>query len=1390
MPERSAADIKPCKGTKDLNGPASPMTNSAVKFFIEAIQEERKKGRGFVPFVGAGFSSTAGAPLIREIHPYLQRCICLSIGADTCPNDLDHHDDTSRLWNPRTDVWPVFTDTAAHHARRDSRKVLFDHLTQGWTREGGPEGDTAIRAEAFGAAHEWRTALLFLSRIHQDGPMLRLGAPRREVIDACFREVLRNKMPALNHRMLTALAGALRLDLLLTTNFDDLLERAFLAGRGPLEVFDVNDSSSLPDSSALSSVRALVKLHGGKYSLRADYSLDSIPNEADKDRFLDYFLSPDGRHRLSDPSTRDAEIQSCPLMLGTVLEPRTQAFIEHAWTRLGSSFRVFWVCYSEDDVASIKKFTADYHRRHKKTSDWHGSTILRHTESGLLLLQLYQTIHRNLPPLLGMFPSVSRLTLPPLPAQSLKASPAQVTALTSQIEERVQAFFKPQDDLTRDVRPVVVSSAPTAGGVTTICGDVFRRLEQRFACLWFDMNDISSTDNLFEVLLEAARFRLGQEHWTPTYLSEENYAKSINRQSQAHEHLLARRTAEIRRLTTSIYKRWIIFLNARETPGLNVEAARGDRPNGWLDRPERLLEDGVDPSSCTESFIELLKVLGDAGCAVVLICRQADDGRSTALFAKLKADKLVPDDADGGAIMVKHPGVKIHHASIVAAVKDWVGKSLARERFVHALALMQRPRFLAVIWDPDVMGTEGLPDADGRVQWLDALERRGLIRRKPGGFIWMHSLSRERLRTAFLDNKKWKTASQKSALHHALARWYMKVTDVSVAPAAVFEAVYHLCLSAAPIPSETSDAWNARATQNIKAAVSFLKANTFLVQTRGYSRGSCRKLEYLRDTLALDVCKRRRTPGHELKQAIRALRIACTDVMRAIAREVGEDAKSYLRLQQGAILTAGPHDVSLKKGVTRGGLSDKVRAVLFDPKKAGAKGAKPALPFPREDCPIATWARWWRWCGMLAIGSRSLAKARRTLDLALGAALGKREYLQGHPPKTATVGLKELSDIAHLPWRQRIELLRTLEQQAQLGLMEIDAQLRARPFGKKDTIRAVVKQHVPNIIERITVGRAVAASLRASDDSSYSGVTMLTNWCDGRLLIHQSVCASFLVQSRTQQKRKMSQQAMGLLSAAEATLGVSDARRYRSDLAIVELHRGDARLREVEALMIDAKEPETFRNICHRWEMAAKADVVVPPDRPRNLQKTRGLLDDSLRFLNRAEAVLTERGRSVWWTTWFFERKLRAIAQSVWASVPDPDTPLPFLGPEAAPADEDTIADRLLEDAVRMIRVDSYRLTTILDAYASCLRALQVRLSFDAARSNVKPLPGIRQRQRRMLDYLARNRAETLRVRELRDASTEEDRPSSEVQIAIERMLARVNATESWIKGEVHRPSR
>ncbi|HST24166.1 MAG TPA: SIR2 family protein [Blastocatellia bacterium] len=1408
-------------GSLLVNDTSDLITHLATERFIDLIQKERRKGYGFVPFVGAGFSAPSGAPLITEIKTYLQRCICMTLGAE---------DPDMEAWDPRTDQWPPFID------RRRNEQTLFaphfwsDMIFHELPRPEDPE--FPVFAQGWGAAAEWRTALLFLSRLVRPGrgdgdyrrqPLL-LAAPQQEIIDSCFREVLKEKYPALGHKMLAVLAGALRLDLVLTTNFDDLLERAFAGARNPLEVFEVHLGSSLPHWSAVSDVRSLIKLHGNRYSLRADYSLDELPSESDKKKFLEYLLSGKGRSVLSHPSNSQVaplDFQNHLLVMGfSVSDRRTCAFIEYAWQHLHKNFRVFWLCYTKNDVDQIQKFTkefckkngVDQHQKATSDEDRH-SIILRHSDFGFFLLQLYQTIRRNLPPLGSLFPSVSRLTLPPMPSSFISTQKSTFNWLNSFCDEIRKHLLDFRKKGFKRYKLVVATSKSDVRGVTSACSEIYKEMEASSICLWMDMNDISSTDNLFETLLEAAYFRLGLENWTPVYIDQDERP----------------RADEIRRLINSVAKPWVIFLNARETPGMNtmnrkdISENKGIPDNGWLDYRRKDLPPGAaDPSACLEGFLTLLRELcgeGSKAVSVVLMCRDHHDPTKEApLITELKKQnfRLVELNKDS------KEQVDFLEESITAEAIKWTGGNKDKQRFLHALVLMQRPRLLATIWSSAVSLSKGSPadTLDDRQTWVQQLEEVGLLRRKAGGFIWIHSRCREVIRdilsnppkrdTFFKKSSKakkalkgWEPEKDEPEIHERLAEWYGKVLDASESPAAVFEAVYHFCRAAeASLTLNRSEsAWPCK---QIEAAAALLKANGFLIQTHGYSRGSCRHLEYIRDTL----CPSDLDPDSEseLCDAAQRLRIVCTEVMRMIAREVGEDAKLYLRHRQFGVFLAG--EVWTRKHEEQYLEKDEDKALHISKKIHEKLNGLSAQLVPSDgnssqhlvsqtyvNNPNAEWLRWWRWSGMLGIASRSFEVAKETFEKALIYATqdaGGTYAAPAGPPNLYRLIKGEFSILGRAPRRSqlqelRVEVLRVIEQYVELALLEDGVENRRSALvNSKEIIKklfpedalenrwsalvraseipsdpikdALVKvsqnqadgtkdalAKLESIEEYIKFGQRLVLEIRNKDHSSDSHHTISANWCEGRLLMHKSVCATRRVQLNFGDEHAVLHEAMALLGDAESGLRISDPRRNRSELSMIELHRADARLHQAESVqiyegLIKTRFEEIEKPLMYfaelsfakmyrildlmpmrsNWEEQGKSlrDLFLGGEKcallvDEELRRAKSLVTDSMRFLNRAEPVLRTRRRNVWWTTWFFERRLRAIALSVWASVFEIDTPIPFLGLEAAMRKTDTLADTLLEDSIRMIRVDAYRLATIIDAYASCTKALQIRLILD-----------------------------------------------------------------------------
>lgn len=92
-------------------------------------------------------------------------------------------------------------------------------------------------------------------------------------------------MPGSSHRQLAFLTRRFGWRLVLTTNFDDLIERAMSSEGLEPTVFDVWKEAELPASSLVRRGLSVIKLHGSAYGLRLGKALDD-PLEEDEKKIL------------------------------------------------------------------------------------------------------------------------------------------------------------------------------------------------------------------------------------------------------------------------------------------------------------------------------------------------------------------------------------------------------------------------------------------------------------------------------------------------------------------------------------------------------------------------------------------------------------------------------------------------------------------------------------------------------------------------------------------------------------------------------------------------------------------------------------------------------------------------------------------------------------------------------------------------------------------------------------------------------------------------------------------------------------------------------------------------------------------------------------------------
>jgi hypothetical protein len=1401
------------------------LTHDSGKTLVERIADSISTGYGFIPLIGAGLSAPSGVPLVRDMTPYLQKCIGMSLGIGQ-----------RRPWNPRADQWPPFILKSDTNDKDDWFNLIQQKIKEYSTKQ---YSDLPVLQEALGAIAEWRTSLQFLSRLthvsetrdFEHAIRFMLDVPKQEVVDAGLRAILQGKQPTLAHKMLASLGGLMRLDVLLTTNFDELIEQAFADARNPVTVFDVHLGDSIPAYSAVSTQRSLIKMHGNRYSLRADYSLDSTPTENDIHSFLEYLA---GREFEPSPD-REVALPPCRnhlLVVGVAgTERRTLTFIRRAWNVFKSAFKVYWIAHRDQNVKDALNLFKDAPGGNE------GGFIIRHTNPGLLFLQVFQHLRLTIPNNGVIFPSTPRLSLPPLATRSAKfensisdKNRVHKDEVTRNVEKRLR--FLLADDKPNCPRLILLTSPRGIEGVTSIGATLFETFETEANCLWLDLNDIRSADDLFEQLIDTMYYRLGSETWLPVYVANDAPTQA----------------AEVRRLATLSSQPWVIFLNARETPGCNRhdfrDVDRQEYPNNWidlsaLDGPATMLSPRVqrsatlttrsqhnDGKATLEALTALLNELFPSESTRpivvgVLLLRGIEEIRHTNGSApepgrdskdtkdktnlsrvveetgastrqagddKTKTEKRQPDDAlysplccsllaDGsvqqGAVFSFRPPAassgkgRKDQSEIAKDCEQWIKnkpkEATKRAAFLQRLILMQRTRFESSVWYHSESRNKkgriehsnisvGDKDRKSYDKWLDELETMGLVRRKLGGFIWLHAERRNTLRDCW--NQIAGSLKDFEQGHWELAQWYYRLMQSSLTPQSLLESIYHACESAIALKNGGQRDYAQLAHRRLRWACNILRQHYFLIQTIGYSRGTCRSLKYIRDERCAPFraeIEKIVTSTEETKRladSILRLEVQCTEVMRCVAREVGELKRAYER-----------HCEVRNYFVFRQSNVPKHIAQTFDIRhKFASIIASRRFLFNG----IVEWIRWWKWNGMLGMASRSYLEAKSALMTAIKCAastgsktarahLGVRgrelvtradkadrlvcDFVerQGDNSPSRQDGFCGMTCKDADVMRMRIEILKALEEYFACRLLELSVERRQASLPQSQL--ASGKWPRPGKLPP-ALQSAVLATLHHLEGVLESSPEIRDlSWCKYRTLLHLGHMLAWQGEP---------QSAMRVFADAEAALGNAEGRRFGSDLAIIELYRAEAKLIEAERTTIEGlancKEFWQFIQtqstaVVRNPEAGVKALVRLPSqlDQPAewtllrsSFQRASASVRDAVRFLDRAETVFARRRRNSAWTTWYFSRRIRASALLIWSSVLDEGSSVPLVGAEYVPEGIPTLPDTYLEDSKRLIRTDAYRLATIIDEYSQCGLALKVHLLLDRA------APRLRARQESM----------------------------------------------------------
>ena len=233
-----------------------------------------REGASFrlVPLFGSGISADAGIPTSSFLCDYITTvcAIAKNVGWQ------DYREYLRKWgWPHRHDVWAEWlaTQNGDYQTLTANFDKLRHELTVTATRE---EIRRCSPLYARTAAEHFQKSLKVEADLSDYRSLLAAATQNDgDLIDAFFDHFIRGRQPSTTHQFIAFLTQLLRIDLILTTNFDPLIEVALRnEGLNPT-VYEVAKDGSIPSALLIrNQAISVVKLHGGTHSLPAGYDLD------------------------------------------------------------------------------------------------------------------------------------------------------------------------------------------------------------------------------------------------------------------------------------------------------------------------------------------------------------------------------------------------------------------------------------------------------------------------------------------------------------------------------------------------------------------------------------------------------------------------------------------------------------------------------------------------------------------------------------------------------------------------------------------------------------------------------------------------------------------------------------------------------------------------------------------------------------------------------------------------------------------------------------------------------------------------------------------------------------------------------------------------------------
>lgn len=762
-------------------------------------------------------------------------------------------------------------------------------------------------------------------------PPVILGQADRHVIDSFFNHVVGDKSPNMGHRMLIHLIRSIRARVILTVNFDDLLEQAAHETKLGIGVLNVHHDAGLPPSRLLGDKPTVVKVHGAHYGLRADFTLDEAPSETDCRHFRSYLVSSSLDERTfseRNKPLRERAINHLLVVGASGRDTRVRLLILDALATV-PGLKVYWYCFSSRTEKEIQEHFKDYR----------GQVIgVRYARPGLLLWELYQRLNRSLPPSGLEYPATWYIPSPPrlTEDETQKIEGTGEGGFQKQIQDAniwLQHWHGSQRERRRiGMTPVrsglsIVTTPPASTSqfprwrVNSLAWYLYDKWSESHSqrCIWLDAEDLRNCFELKVRLLQSVARLSGRDINKPRLwaIEEEENSPDLP-QDEAH----AIFQDELVNLMTGSGKKWVLFLNLRGVPGYNADpfmrlTMELEKHYTGIESPEEWLQYCRDfwkkhwtkaQRNRVAGLINRLVMDDEINTwLVVVVLHNAEDRFLFQSFEQMPP--MVPIAKEEGSLSLQ-----------VTKAMEWmrsgsVPEKRQKARLLRTLTLLQQVQHRSAFVSSSVLGLnpggEPLEVAWQRINgYLDRLINLRVVRTKPGGFLWMHWHIREYLRHQLIRDALGKEVQLKrNDLHFGLADWYSEFFGATGDPLAIFQAVYHHCRGAQLCLAHSRDGSLSKKKRDEEAVrgrgalcqvANYLETARASVVSRGHPLDTRKCLDgyiaILKEMVRseLKIRNRRKTPNLDRERSERNLRFLTMIKVRAqlyriwFYRDIGE----------------------------------------------------------------------------------------------------------------------------------------------------------------------------------------------------------------------------------------------------------------------------------------------------------------------------------------------------------------------------------------------------------------------------------------------------------------------------------------------------------------------